>query len=133
MTRQEQTRNTSSISSAIRSSASTASNRIMGQNSIRSIFQNQPSQTSSTSTQGMSEDEALARALHESLNEQQTVRSTPTSSNNQNTIEAPKTMEEQDLMLAQALAESQREGTRPRTVIQTVMGTGDGDKSCAIS
>ena len=127
MSRQEQTRNTSTIGSAIRSSASAASNRIMGQNSIRSIFQNQPSQTSSTSTARMSEDEALARALHESLNEPQTSRAAANSPNNENTIEAPKTREEQDLMLAQALAESQREATRPRT------SAGDGDKSCTIS
>ena len=126
MNRQEQTRNTSTIGSAIRSSASTASNRIMGQSSIRSIFQSQPSQTNSTSTQRVSEDEALARALHDSLNVQQTARSTANSSTAQNTIEAPKTMEEQDLMLAQALAESQREGTRPTT------SAGGGDKSCAI-
>ena len=75
----------------------------------------------------MREDEAVARALQESLNEQQTARSTENTSRRENAIEAPKTIEEQDLMLAQALAESQREATSSRT------SAGDGNKSCAIS
>jgi len=122
--RQEEAKSSgSSIGSAIRSSAS---NMIKGQSSIRNMFQNQPS-TSSTITNRLSEDEALARALQESLNEQQTGTSTGTISNSQNTIKAPSTVEEQDLMLAQALAESQREASRQTNA------AGDGEKSCNIS
>jgi hypothetical protein len=113
----------SSIGSAIRSSASSASDMLKGQGSIRSYFQSQP--TSSTSTAGLSEDEALARALQESMNEQTGATSSNTSSN-QVTAESPRTVEEQDRMLAQALAESQREASSQRTA------AGNGDKSCAI-
>lgn len=122
--RQEEAKSSgSSIGSAIRSSAS---NMLKGQSSIRNMFQNQPS-TSSTTTNRLSEDEALARALQESLNEQQTGTLAGTTSNSQNTIKAPSTVEEQDLMLAQALAESQREASRQTNA------AGDGEKSCNIS
>lgn len=125
LARQEQGRATSnSISSAIRSSASSASNMLKGQSSIRSFFQNQPS--TSASNQMLSEDEALARALQESMNEQQN-QSTSAAASSQNTIEAPRSAEEQDLMLAQALAESQRDTTRQSS------SAGNGDKSCCIS
>ena len=73
----------------------------------------------------ISEDEALARALQESLNEQRN-QSTSGAASSQNTIEAPRSAEEQDLMLAQALAESQRD-TRQSS------SAGNGDKSCCIS
>ena len=123
--RQHETKSSSSsISSAIRSSATSASNMLKGQSSIRNIFQNQPS--SSTVTNRLSEDEALARALQESLNEPQTGTSAGNNSNSQNTIEAPRTVEEQDLMLAQALAESQRETSNQSSA------AGNGDKSCNI-
>lgn len=123
--RQHETKSSSSsISSAIRSSATSASNMLKGQSSIRNIFQNQPS--SSTVTNILSEDEALARALQESLNEPQTGTSAGNNSNSQNTIEAPRTVEEQDLMLAQALAESQRETSNQSSA------AGNGDKSCNI-
>lgn len=125
LARQEQGRAaSSSISSAIRSSASSASNMLKGQSSIRSFFQNQPS--TSASNQMLSEDEALARALQESMNEQQN-QSTSAAASSQNTIEAPRSAEEQDLMLAQALAESQRDTTRQSS------SAGNGDKSCCIS
>ena len=120
----QQTKTTgTSIGSAIRSSASSASDMLKGQGSIRSYLQSQP--TSSTSAAGLSEDEALARALQESMNEQRGATSSNTSSN-QVTAEAPRTVEEQDLMLAQALAESQREASSQRTA------AGNGDKSCTI-
>ena len=123
--RQEETKSSSStIGSVIRSSATSASNVLKGQSSIRNIFQNQPS--SSTVTNRLSEDEALARALQESLNEQQTGTSPGNNSNSQNTIEAPRSVEEQDLMLAQALAESQRETSNQSNA------AGNGDKSCNI-
>jgi len=125
LARQEQGRTaSSSIGSAIRSSASSASNMLKGQSSIRSYFQNQPS--TSASNQMMNEDEALARALQESMNEQQN-QSTSAAASSQNTIEAPRSAEEQDLMLAQALAESQRDTTRQSS------SAGIGDKSCCIS
>jgi len=121
--RQAHTKSSSSaVGSAIRSSASSASNLLKGQTSIRNMFQNQPS-TSTVTNNRLSEDEALARALQESLNEQQSGASSVNQSSNQNTIEAPKTVEEQDLMLAQALAESQRQTSTQRTT------AGDGDKS----
>ena len=78
----------------------------------------------------MSEDEALARALQESLNEQQSSGARVTNSTNQNRIQAPRTREEQDLMLAQALAESQREASRNQQ--QNSASAGSGDKSCTI-
>jgi len=121
---QESKSSSSSISSAIRSSATSASNMLKGQSSIRNIFQNQPS--SSTVNNRLSEDEALARALQESLNEPQTGTSAGNNSNSQNTIEAPRTVEEQDLMLAQALAESQRQTSNQSSA------AGNGDKSCNI-
>merc|ERR1739844_407468 len=86
--------------------------------------QSQPS--TSASNQMISEDEALAKALQESLNEQRN-QSTSGAASGQNTIEAPRSAEEQDLMLAQALAESQRDTTRQSS------SAGNGDKSCCIS
>jgi len=56
----------------------------------------------------MSEDEALARALQASLNES----SGGASQQQQLMTAAPQTREEQDRMLAQALAESEREANR---------------------
>ena len=128
--RQQQAGNSSSIGSAMRATAASASNRIMGQSSIRSIFQNQPSQNRTASQGAMSEDEALARALQESLNEQQNSGSRVNDSSNQNRVQAPRTQEEQDLMLAQALAESQREASRNQQ--QNSASAGSGDKSCTI-
>ena len=74
----------------------------------------------------MSEDEALAQAIQESLNAQQTSNSSTSTSSNQNPIQAPRTQEEQDRMLAQALAESQRESSGQSTTV------GNGDKSSCI-
>ena len=129
--RQQQAGNSSSVGSAMRATAASASNRIMGQSSIRSFFQNQPSQNRMASQGAMSEDEALARALQESLNEQQSSGARVTNSTNQNRIQAPRTREEQDLMLAQALAESQREASRNQQQ-QNSASAGSGDKSCTI-
>jgi len=124
--RQQQTRTTgSTIGSALRSSASAISNTFSGQSPIQSPFRT-PITTNSASTSRMSEDEALARAIQESLNAQQTSNSSRSTSSNQNPIQAPRTQEEQDRMLAQALAESQRESSGQGTTV------GNGDKSSCI-
>jgi len=125
--RQEQTKGTgSSFGSALRSSASAISNTFSGPSQIQSPFRN-PITASSTSSSRMSEDEALARAIQESLNAQQSSNSSSNRASNQNPIQAPRTQEEQDRMLAQALAESQREVSGQSTTV------GNGDKSCIIS
>jgi len=74
----------------------------------------------------MSEDEALARALQESLNGQQGSRSSTNIATSGNSIQAPRTQEEQDRMLALALAESQRESSGQSAT------AGNGDKSSCI-
>merc|ERR1712018_963826 len=124
--RQEQTRSTgSAIGSALRSSASAISNTFNSQVSVPSPFRS-PITNSSTSGTRISEDEALARALQESLNGQQGSRSSTNTSTNENSIQAPTTVEEQDRMLALALAESQRESSGQSTTV------GNGDKSSCI-
>ena len=99
------------LSSAIRSTAASTSSR------IASMFQ----QDRQTINGQMTEDEALARALQASMTEQQGGNQT----NQQQPITAPRTREEQDRMLAQAIAESQREANRG--------GSSSNDKSCGIS
>ena len=125
--RQEQTRSTAgSIGSALRSSASAISSTFSGQSPVQSSFRN-PITANTTSSSRMSDDEALARAIQESLNTQQSSNSNRNTSSNQTPIQAPRTQEEQDRMLAQALAESQREVSGQGTTV------GNGDKSCIIS
>ena len=67
----------------------------------------------------LSEDEAIARAMQASLNDGQP----------QQQITAPRTQEEQDRMLAQALAESEREANRQ----QGSSSQDASSKSCGIS
>jgi len=81
-----------------------------------------PTRPNAAQIQGnMSEDEALARALQESLAESQSSGAT---GNGNDAL----TQEEQDRMLALSLAQGQNQSTTTRT------GTsGNGDKSCQIS
>ena len=68
----------------------------------------------------LTEDEALARALQASLSEGQTSQAS--------NVQAPTTQEEQDRMLAMALAQSEQEARRSGTT-----ASGNSDKSCQIS
>merc|ERR1712111_95978 len=100
-------------------------------NRIASMFQQQQAQSTATSrpaasassaTNGhLSEDEALERAMQASL--------TQGHQGQQQQIRAPTNQEEQDRMLAQALAESEREASRRRQ--QTSQDS--ANKTCEIS
>lgn len=112
---------TPSVGTSVRAAAANTSNR------IANMFQQQQQRQaqavggggSALSNGQLSEDEAIARAMQASLNDGQP----------QQQITAPRTQEEQDRMLAQALAESEREANRQ----QGSSSQDASSKSCGIS
>jgi len=115
LARQQQQQTTAGMAAAIRS---TASNRIASM--FQQQQQQQPSRQAVVNGQ-LSEDEALAQALQASMNETSQVEPTGGAAG----LRAPTTREEQDRMLAQALAESEREASRS--------SSSTNNKSCGIS
>merc|ERR1711973_801145 len=114
----------SSGSSSIRTAAASTTNR------IATMFQQQQQRASGQVRGGLSngrltEDEALARALQASISDQQ--------SGQDQQITAPQTREEQDRMLALALAESEREANRRPNGSQNSSSQDNTSKSCGIS
>lgn len=87
--------------------------------------QERSSQHMSAAQAGLSNEEALARAIQESLRDSQTSQSAPTASR-------PLTQEEEDLLLAQALSASEEEARR-QSNRQSQQTQGQDKKSCHVS
>jgi len=99
------------------------------------MFQQQQQRASGQVRGGLSngrltEDEALARALQASISDQQSGQEQQAQDQQ---ITAPQTREEQDRMLALALAESEREANRRRNGSQNSSNQDNTSKSCGIS
>ena len=112
---------TPSVGTSVRAAAANTSNRIanMFQQQQQRQAQAVGGEGSALSNGHLSEDEAIARAMQASLIDGQP----------QQQISAPRTQEEQDRMLAQALAESEREANRQ----QGSSSQDASSKSCGIS
>jgi len=111
-------------SGPLRAAAASTTNRIANmfqQQQAAAAATRQPS--SAISNGHLTEDEALARAMQASLSEQ----NNPTSQDGP--IRAPTNQEEQDRMLAQALAESEREARRTNQQ----QNQDSANKTCEIS
>lgn len=110
--------------------ASSSSSGASGSSSISRFFRRQqenPSRPNARTIQGgLSEDEALARALQESMKDGQPHPGGQSS-------DAPMTQEEQDRMLAMALAQSERDQRQAGPSNTTTTTTATGNKSCHIS
>jgi len=124
---QQQQQTTAGLTAAIRSTASNTSNRIANMFQQQQLQQQQPVGNSRQTVNGqLSEDEALARALQASINESHPSGEQQSTAGGASGLRAPTTREEQDRMLAQALAESERAANRTTS-------NNSNNKSCGIS